>query len=265
MNEQLFAQISKLVSTVPLSLVTQIAHQLDALDGAPTEAVKAALHHRIPQMPLRSEVDRLLTLWHHDGNPRSNATLAFALRAAAQTAEKQRQAEQIALVWTGPAIGGPAMRNTKQALLEVIGSAQQSLLIVSFAVNKIPTIQSALIQAAGRGVRIQICVESAGSNQGKVAYDAVQALSSAVEAHADVYIWPRDRRLQDTQGHYGALHAKCAVADSQLLFLSSANLTEHALSLNMELGVLIRGGLLPRNVALQFTQMIEDKILVRFE
>ncbi|MCB0110905.1 MAG: hypothetical protein KDE53_33525, partial [Caldilineaceae bacterium] len=75
----------------------------------------------------------------------------------------------------------------------------------------------------------------------------------------------RDRRLQDTQGHYGALHAKCAVADSQLLFLSSANLTEHALSLNMELGVLIRGGLLPRNVALQFTQMIEDQILVRFE
>jgi phosphatidylserine/phosphatidylglycerophosphate/cardiolipin synthase-like enzyme len=37
------------------------------------------------------------------------------------------------------------------------------------------------------------------------------------------------------------LHAKCAVADSELLFIGSANLTESAFELNMEIGALIRG------------------------
>jgi phosphatidylserine/phosphatidylglycerophosphate/cardiolipin synthase-like enzyme len=41
------------------------------------------------------------------------------------------------------------------------------------------------------------------------------------------------------------MHAKAAVADSRIAFLTSANLTEAALERNMELGVLIRGGTLP--------------------
>lgn len=41
------------------------------------------------------------------------------------------------------------------------------------------------------------------------------------------------------------MHAKAAVADSRIAFLTSANLTEAALEGNMELGVLIRGGTLP--------------------
>ena len=46
------------------------------------------------------------------------------------------------------------------------------------------------------------------------------------------------------------------VADGHWLFLSSANLTEYALSLNMELGVLIRGGPLPRQVEDHFSGLI---------
>jgi phosphatidylserine/phosphatidylglycerophosphate/cardiolipin synthase-like enzyme len=191
--------------------------------------------------------------------------LAYALRAAARTAEDHRQAEQSALVWTGPTTGGSAMRNTKQALLEVIDAAQDSLLIVSFAVYNIPAVQAALVRAASRGVHIRICVESAGKNQGKVTYDAVRALGPTVAANAHVYVWPLEKRRQDEQGRYGALHAKCAVADGHLLFLSSANLTDYALTLNMELGILVRGGLLPRNVVTQFEWLIETKVLVKIE
>jgi len=35
---------------------------------------------------------------------------------------------------------------------------------------------------------------------------------------------------------------KCAVADGEWLFLSSANLTQQAFTINMELGMLVRGG-----------------------
>ena len=41
------------------------------------------------------------------------------------------------------------------------------------------------------------------------------------------------------------MHVKAVVADSRVAFLTSANLTEAAFELNMELGVLIRGGQVP--------------------
>jgi phosphatidylserine/phosphatidylglycerophosphate/cardiolipin synthase-like enzyme len=44
------------------------------------------------------------------------------------------------------------------------------------------------------------------------------------------------------------MHAKAVVADSHVAFLTSANLTEAALERNMELGVLIRGGMLPVSI-----------------
>jgi cardiolipin synthase len=51
------------------------------------------------------------------------------------------------------------------------------------------------------------------------------------------------------------------VADRQLLFVSSANLTGYALTINMELGVLIRGGALPGDVATQVDRLIEGGVL----
>ena len=43
----------------------------------------------------------------------------------------------------------------------------------------------------------------------------------------------------------GKVHAKVAVADENFCFISSANLTGHAMEKNMEAGVLIRGGAMP--------------------
>jgi len=46
------------------------------------------------------------------------------------------------------------------------------------------------------------------------------------------------------------------VADGRWLFLSSANLTEYAFTINMELGVLVTGGKLPGQVQDHFDGMI---------
>ncbi len=58
------------------------------------------------------------------------------------------------------------------------------------------------------------------------------------------------------------MHAKCAVADVSALLVSSANLTQYALNLNMELGLLVRGGDLPGRVVGHLRQLIEENILV---
>jgi phosphatidylserine/phosphatidylglycerophosphate/cardiolipin synthase-like enzyme len=53
------------------------------------------------------------------------------------------------------------------------------------------------------------------------------------------------------------MHAKAAVADSRIAFLTSANLTDAALERNMELGVLIRGGALPAAIDRLIDALVE--------
>lgn len=52
-------------------------------------------------------------------------------------------------------------------------------------------------------------------------------------------------------------------SDGRCLLISSANLTEYAFTLNMELGVLITGGELPQRVEERFDKLIEKGVLVR--
>ena len=54
---------------------------------------------------------------------------------------------------------------------------------------------------------------------------------------------------------------KCAVSDARTLFLTSANLTEYAFTINMELGVLVTGGKLPAQVQEHFDQLISSLAL----
>jgi phosphatidylserine/phosphatidylglycerophosphate/cardiolipin synthase-like enzyme len=153
------------------------------------------------------------------------------------------------------------MRRTDQALLQVINSATQSLLIVSFAVYKIPQIAAALVQAAGRGVTIDICVEAPEPSGQKMAHDTIKALGAEVASRARIFVWPADKRPADSHGHVGLLHAKCAVADRRMLFVSSANLTDHAMNLNIELGVLVQSQAHAVSVATQFERMAEQGVL----
>ena len=70
-----------------------------------------------------------------------------------------------------------------------------------------------------------------------------------------------DKRPKDDSGKHGILQVKCALADGRWLFLSSANLTEYAFTLNMELGLLITGGHLPRQAEDHFDRLIQTGVL----
>ena len=74
---------------------------------------------------------------------------------------------------------------------------------------------------------------------------------------ARLYVWPLARRLRDDRGRHGSLHAKVALADAQSMLISSANLTGHAMKLNMELGLLVRGGALPAQVEAHLERLVE--------
>ena len=53
------------------------------------------------------------------------------------------------------------------------------------------------------------------------------------------------------------------MADGRWLFLSSANLTEYAFTINMELGLLVTGGKLPQQVEEHFDRLMATGTLAR--
>ena len=110
---------------------------------------------------------------------------------------------------------------------------------------------------------IRLIVETPNRIEGQGEYNCLFALGDNVASACSVYYWPQEHRPQDANGKIGILHVKCAVADSRWLFLSSANLTEYAFSINMELGLLVTGGSLPVQVEDHFGKMIDSGVLVK--
>jgi phosphatidylserine/phosphatidylglycerophosphate/cardiolipin synthase-like enzyme len=118
-----------------------------------------------------------------------------------------------------------------------------------------------MLAAARRGVEISLIFES--PDVGKTAFAAIKAMGKELETLSKIYVWPFDQRPRDSAGRYGSLHAKCAVADEGAVLISSANLTEFALALNMELGLLVRGGDVPGQVVGHLRRLIGSGILTR--
>jgi phosphatidylserine/phosphatidylglycerophosphate/cardiolipin synthase-like enzyme len=241
---------------LPAELVQNVAAAMDTYSGLPRAQLSAQVLATVAQPNLRGHVRSLLDCWLSTTPEVPARGLALALRAAAGTAEHLRREQTLELVWTGPDSEVIPLRRTDQALLQLINSAQQRLLIVSFAVYKANAIAQALVRAARRGVGVEICLESPNASDGKVAYEMFAALGPAVQRHARLFVWPLDQRPVSPTGHHGSLHAKLAVADGHTLLISSANLTEHAMSLNMEMGMLVSGGEWPARVAQHFQRLI---------
>jgi len=105
-----------------------------------------------------------------------------------------------------------------------------------------------LISLSSDGVHLRIVLGDRESNGETDMERQRQELGKIVTSSASILRCLPDRRLRDEQGHAGVMHAKAAVADSCVAFLTSTNLTEAALGRNMELGVLVRGGTLPISI-----------------
>jgi len=256
-------QAVQIALELPASLIQTLAQAIATSDVVDWGYTRQRLLELTPQPRLRALVAKLLDAWQRHAADQSPQSVALALVTATTTAQHCREAQVVELIWTGPGAMEVPLRRTDQVLLEVINAAHKSLLVVSFAVYKIPAITAALVDAFERGVDLHICVEAPEPSGERIAYNTIQALGPAVQQRAAIYIWPQDKRPADPQGHTGSLHAKCAVADEQVLFISSANLTDYAMNLNMELGTLIRGGPLPRLVAGHFMRLIESGVLRR--
>jgi len=225
-------------------------------EGTPPES----LARTVATTHYRGTVEELVDVWsqHSDISPEA---LAIAVECAAERVEWARQ-EELSLVWSGPATDAVPVRRSDQALLQLVRAAKSRLIIVSYAVYSVPEIAKALVTAARRGVEVAVVLESAEESEGNVSYEMAQALGGRVADHVTFYTWPADRRPRTPSGRVASLHAKCAVADGRRLLISSANLTDAALRLNMELGLLVSEGPIPARLQSHLEQLIARRDLV---
>lgn len=186
----------------------------------------------------------------------SGDVVAGMLVAAARSRARTIHECGLELVWTGPMTPFVAPRRTEQVLLEVIRKAERELFLVSFVTYDVPSIVAAINTAAARGVEVKILVEASLSHGGSLKVDPVSTMRSAVPA-ARLFTWiNRSYPFED-----GRVHAKIAVSDNDIAFITSANLTGHALEKNMEAGLLVTGGYVPSRLRDHLQALIETKII----
>lgn len=199
-----------------------------------------------------SSKDRLTDLFNSWRSTQMSADELAGMLVGASHAYHQAKAEEsIELVWTGPSSELVAIRKTEQALLEVIRSAREELFLTSFVAYKVESVMKALSKALDRDVAVSMLLESSDQHGGSISVDTIAQMRRSLPT-AKIYYW------STKEGGFsgGKVHAKVAVADSKTCFISSANLTGHAMEKNMEAGVLIRGGGLPEQLHKHLKAMV---------
>ncbi len=225
---------------------------------APTPSAHSQIIEAVPVPAFGQITGELLKAWERSPGVLGVA-VAFALLAAVRTASRERAEELIDVVWTGPRTSQVPVRLTREVLLDVIRAAERELLIVSFAAYKVDLVVAGLKAASEHGARVRLVLETERVAGGTLTIDAGRAFEE-LRGVASFYVWPVEKRPVLERGR-AALHAKVAVADDHIAFVTSANLTGHAMTENMELGLLVRGGPVPGKLAAHFRELIAAGVL----
>ena len=261
-HHQIGAAAARLADRLPHSVMLAVAGAVELHGGTDQPHARQAILQSLPTPDFRDATAEFLDLWHSGAGSVGAEAVAVSLVTAAKCEHTHRHEETVEIVWTGPELAETRFRQTEQAILEVVNSATRRLTVVSYAVYRIPRIRDALIAAANRGISIRLIVETPNRIEGQGEYDCLLALGQNVASACSVFYWPQEKRAKDDNGKIGILHVKCAVADGHRMFLSSANFTEYAFTINMELGLLVTGGKLPGQVERHFERLVEAGSLI---
>lgn len=249
--EAILVAATDLVAMLSPSRIEALA---DRVRGSMPVEREASLHQLVSTPAARAALDRLITAWKQ--TEISGDVLAGILVGAAYARQQAQRENRVELVWTGPTTPFAATRRTEQVLLDLVGHAQCDLFLVSFVAYDVSSVVDALNAASSRGIDIRILLETSTSHGGSLSIDPIATMRHCVPSAA-LYVWT-DRPAPFAEGR---VHAKVAVADGNSAFLTSANLTGHALEKNMEAGVVISGGHVPAGLRAHLHALIETKVI----
>jgi len=246
-----------------VTLATSLAGQLspgkvqviaDHVAGSEPPALAKAAINTIGSAKTHDTLERLLGLC---ANQKISGDLLAGVLLGASAASRERdESQSIEVVWTGPTTPHVPTRRMDQVLLDLIGSAEREIFLVSFVAYDFAPIVEALNAASERGLVIRVLLEASKAHGGSLDVDPVAKMSASVPS-AQLFTWV-DRQPPFEEGR---VHAKIALADDQAALLSSANLTGHAMTKNLEAGLLVRGGRVPIDLHAHLLTLIDNNVL----
>ena len=195
----------------------------------------------------------------------SGTAVAAWIRTVSQAAERTTRPD---LVWSGPEIPGLHARDTRQVYEELLGSAKSSIWASTYAFFDGQKAFQVLARHmdATPGLKVTLLLNIQRKWGDTTAAD--QLVRNFTDRFWGVD-WPGDSRPRvyydpralEPDGPGGVLHAKAVVADKEIIFVTSANLTEAALDRNIEVGLLHRDRALAVAVLSHFRGLIDRGML----
>jgi len=255
-DDALVAQIDAAVSRLPFAQAMGLAERIAPLVG-PTPAGRADAAAAYPTPAFKGVVTELWRAWEANAEV-SGPALALALKAAAGAAERMRATQSMDIVWTGPSSAPVPVRMSSEVLLDLIERTRNDLILVSFAAYRADSVVDALRAAADRGVDIRLVLETTEDGDGRLTRDAAEAFTP-LTGIVSFWTWPREKRPEAG----ASMHVKTAVADGHTALVTSANLTGAALDRNMELGLVVTGGSVPKRLRDHFRALMAEGVLER--
>lgn len=209
--------LAELCDRLPVDRLLALEHVFMAVAGPDDPAL-----HRFVRAQsaagLAHQLTEIVRAWRVEAGDTTGTGLALAL--ATSRSLPRPASPQVAI--SGPASASLPVRLTSGVAIDVIRSANTSLLVASFAAHGALEVVEEIGRAVARGVQVDLILEE--TTQASTAFAAL----------------PDEVRLWHRTGTSGVMHAKLLAADRHTAFLGSANLTDRALSDNIELGVVLR-------------------------
>src|SRR5262249_34527103 len=157
---------------------------------------------------------------------------------------------RVEVVWSGPHSSAVPVRATARVLTDLVAEARQDLILMTYSARPYAPLTDALAAAVARGVSAIVVVETlAGAGRDLAGEEPAPTFLSVLGVQ--VWHWPPGKRPEQSS----KMHAKLAIADSEALLVSSANLTQSGIGKNIEGGLLVRGGPAPARAAEHVRQL----------
>ena len=250
------ALLDAVVDLVALVSPAKVRTVASALRGLASPETAPAANTLVDTPAARTAVTRVVAAWAQ--GQASGDEVAGMLLGASDARFRVERELSVELVWTGPTTRFVPTRRTDQVLLDLIAGAKTDLFLVSFVAYDVRSVVTTMNEAASRGVRLRVLLEASTSHGGTLNYDPAATMRASVPA-AELFTWKeKPEPFVD-----GKVHAKVAVVDGARAFITSANLTGHALEKNMEAGVLINGGPVPKTMSDHLQALIDVKVIAR--
>jgi phosphatidylserine/phosphatidylglycerophosphate/cardiolipin synthase-like enzyme len=177
------------------------------------------------------------------------------------------------VVWTGPVVATALPRMTDPVLVQLLHNAKEAVLISAFRLTDSETID-AILSLPERNIRVDLFLDwnRYSPGQSDVPAETVTGAARTVEKMLKcpgvlarcwnhLHVWVDKRMFQP--GHYSSLHAKLVAVDQRVAFVGSANLTDHGMDRNIELGIRTEDPALVHRLCAPFDELRESGAFVR--